>query len=708
MCSFGMTGNGPRSRHDQQVASGIGRRTYLQLGTGLAAAGVCGRLATGRARASSGTLADPAPTDREVGGGATYDRIVDRSDATYLVGTADELLNALDAAGAGDVVYVEDDATISLDGVSDINVGNRVTVASGRGSGTSGALLYTTEYPSSLFKVWGDRVRFTGLRIQGPRWDYFTTDDHDRYAATGVWLLGEDGEVDNCQFYGWPHAGVAVGARSYTPSAYVHHCSIHNNQLEGLGYGVNLYNGHSVIEYTYFDHNRHSICGFGHETNGFEARYNLVGPNPVSHAFDMHCLLENGGDTNRAGGTIDIHHNTFQFTHDKHDRAQEAIAIRGIPADGAWIKQNSFAHQDKPDGVDVEAHGQAYRQGNLDEDRWQNIWASGNVFGDADLPSDVGCPRPRQWRTASAVSAVDGPERASVSLSYANPFERSMMITDVGIDPRSSAISTLADGTKDEGRWASEIHTQADIQNGCTDVGGGVALPGAIDLDSDGHADSPDTQPVLSAGSSASMALTQFLDDGGNPVDMNGEDVDLIVAYKLGDGTTGADRFSITPTATGGLAYAGDATAVAPHGGSKRGGLEFSVFNGFAQQLLVTDIRIAPESGRVARLSDPSLEVGRWASEIHARADRQNGCTDVGGGVNLPSAVDLDRAGHSASPDTQPLLSAGSTASFAFWQFCRQNDKPIDMAGRAVEIELAYKLEDGTTDSVTFTVNPSG
>lgn len=528
---------------------GLGRRDYMKLGSALAAGVGIGGLATGRASAHHGQLDDPAPADLEVGGGATYDRKISRRSADFVVDTKNGLLDALDTAGSGDVVYVADSAKIDLTGVSNVGLSGGVTLASGRGSGSMGALLYTNDYPSPLFKVYGGRVRFTGLRIRGPRWEYFETTNHDYYGATGIWLLGDDGEVDNCQFYGWTQAAVSVGARNRAVSAHVHHNSIHNNQMEGLGYGVNLYNGHSLVEHNYFDHNRHSVDGFGYETNGYEARYNLVGPNAVSHAFDMHNLSENGGDGgNRAGGTIKIHHNTFEFTHDKLGRGQEAITIRGVPADGAYFEKNWFAHPEKPNGTNVSAQGQAYRQNNLDSDNWRNIWAAGNAFGAAKPASDVGCPRSRRWRPATAVAASAQHRRADVSFQYPNSFDQQLTITDLTITPRSDAVAHLADGSMGEGRWESEIHVDADVQDGCTDIGGGLALPGTVDLDSDGHSSSPDTEPVLSADSTASVALWQFQRRNGKPKDMVDERVDVELSYRLADGETGTATFTLVPS----------------------------------------------------------------------------------------------------------------------------------------------------------------
>ena len=379
----------PRTTDPDQT--GIGRRGYLKLGSTLLVGATLGGLMSGTARADHGVLPDPAPADLEVGGGETYDRHVSKRSADYVVATKRELLSALRNARRGDVVYVEDDASIDMGTTSTVGIRDGVTLASGRGrDGSQGGLVYSETYPPVLFKVYGNAVRITGLRIRGPRSDYFRARSPEEYAARGVWFVGDGCEIDNCQLYGWPHAAVTVGAQHVPSSAHVHHCSLHNNQLERLGYGVDLIDGHSLVEHNYFDHNRHSIDGFGYETNGYEARYNLVGPNPVSHAFDMHCLEENiGRGGNRAGGTIHIHHNTFEFTHDVFERAQEAVTIRGVPADGAYIEKNWFAHPDEPTGVDVAASGQAYRQKNLDGDGWQNLSATDNTFGVDYFPPDL-------------------------------------------------------------------------------------------------------------------------------------------------------------------------------------------------------------------------------------------------------------------------------------------------------------------------------
>lgn len=192
--------------------------------------------------------------------------------------------------------------------------------------GSDRALLKTTEYPRWLFRFRSDGVRVTGLRLEGPRTEYFDPREADGepedYYATGLHFLGDDWEVDNCALSGWTHAAIASGANSYVVSGHAHHNHIHHCQMETLGYGAELYNGHSTWEYNHFDATRHAIAGFGHEENSYEARCNLVGLEAVSHAFDMHGLRESMDvEDDFAAKYVDIHHNTVLFTEDTQGRA---------------------------------------------------------------------------------------------------------------------------------------------------------------------------------------------------------------------------------------------------------------------------------------------------------------------------------------------------------------------------------------------------
>ncbi|MHA6804056.1 hypothetical protein [Salinifilum ghardaiensis] len=413
-----MTAEAPNER--APGGSGFERRNFIK-GGAVGAAGVAGLALTG----ASGTAAeragrrapleavrhlpDPAPEDLEQGGGKTYNGGPGGQPA-YRVDDAKGLKRALSKASSGEIIRVEDDAVIDLTGDEGLSVPSGVIIAGGRGNnGSSGGVLLTqrntTGTPDEdlpLFAVEGSGVRFTGLRIQGPRladyWDpegYDTPGEHTEYKTRiigGLKFLGDDGRVDNCQMYGFTHAAVSFGyAKSSGASGRVEYCSIHNNPMEHYGYGVNVWGVGSaaIIEWNYFDYNRHSIAGYGGADNHYTARNNLVGPNPISHAFDMH------GKSGVAGGTILIHHNTFQFSENTDDaypaeRSQEAIKIRGVPDGRCDINKNWFHHTYKPTDPDGEP-AQAYRQNGVDS--WTNMYADGNHFGSDEPSTDIGHPR---------------------------------------------------------------------------------------------------------------------------------------------------------------------------------------------------------------------------------------------------------------------------------------------------------------------------
>ncbi|RRJ30994.1 hypothetical protein [Halocatena pleomorpha] len=330
-----------------------------------------------------------------VGGGETYNQCTDPGRADRVVDSRADLLAALD--GASDiVVYVADDAEIDLTGESSISLGKGVTLASGRGrDGSEGGLVYTDGLPRWLFRSRAASVRVTGLRLRGPRTDYFDPREEfsDATAAysCGLHLFGDTAEVDNCELFGWPHAAIAFGARDQPTEGFAHHNEIHHNRMETLGYGIEIYDGWSRIEHTHFDANRHAVTGFGYDTNGFRAHYNLIGPSPVSHAFDMHRLSENVSceDDLLAGQKVSIQYNTFAYTHDSLGRSQEAVDIRGIPAQQSTVDRNWFAHEREPSGD----RGEAVRQG-IDEPFCRLRVGSNNHYGPT-VPDDpeVGCPR---------------------------------------------------------------------------------------------------------------------------------------------------------------------------------------------------------------------------------------------------------------------------------------------------------------------------
>lgn len=378
---------------------------------------------------------DPASEEYEIGGGIEYNNDVTRSDATTVVSSVSGLKSALSNASSGDVVWIDNDAVLNMDGEYNIGIPVGVTLASGRGiDGQRGALLHVDQeryYDNALFKSAAKDVRVTGLQLQGPNPYYYcpnglepSTDEQtfDEYLATGIWLYSsekaKDVEVDNCHLWDWTRAAVLIGSNNNATGSRVHHCSFHDNAMEHYGYGVNLFNGESLIDNCYFGLHRHCIAGFGNPENSYEARDNIVaGYETVSHAFNMHNWASNGGDYEVAGDTINIHHNTFEYEQEVDDDAecdyftrngssQEYIKIRGEPENRCDMDNNWFKRRPKPPYDSTGGSQYAYTQDDVDS--WLSMYESNNVFDTLSEPSsDIGHSRPKTAIDIHSGTAVD-------------------------------------------------------------------------------------------------------------------------------------------------------------------------------------------------------------------------------------------------------------------------------------------------------------
>lgn len=376
---------GAAAERRRSVDTPIGRRNYMKLGLAVVA-GAAG-VTTG-SETLVANVDDPAPVDTEIGGGADYDGHVTPGDADVVVSTRSELLSAFDRAGRDDVIYVDDDAEIDLS-EQRVTVPAGVTLASGRGrDGSPGGLISVDRRTSRMLQVYDDDVRITGLRFRGHRVGYFDPSD-------GVWANASlavrayaDCEVDNCEFFGWTHAAIGIGQHGSDPidsAAHVHHCSFHDNMMSGLGYGVVVYRGDPLIEYSYFDRNRHSIAGGGRAGCSYEACYNIQGSTSLLFGFEMH---DPGGDE------IRIHHNTFELVERRDGRRTPAVAVRGTPETGAWIENNWFYNPRDP-GDDRDADGSPVVQYHNDAEgtSWDNVTVAGNHYGEDEPAQHVGHPR---------------------------------------------------------------------------------------------------------------------------------------------------------------------------------------------------------------------------------------------------------------------------------------------------------------------------
>lgn len=298
------------------------------------------------------------PTGRPIGGGEDYGAWV--TPVTMKVSSRSALLQALNNARSGDVIYVDNNAEIDLTSQWNIGIPAGVTLASGRGqNGSLGALLYTTqEQKESLFRVLGSGVRITGLRLRGPS-TVLEPPGCGRSDPQAITIRAASGtveswpvEIDNTELWAWPGAAVTVDS---VAGVNVHHNFIHHNRRHiqksgctpyGLGYGVQVRAGSVIIEANLFSHNRHDITSNGDARSHYTARYNLVLDGAVSTSFDVHgfgqtgstdCELRGDGSC-IAGHTFVIHDNTFLQS------SEPAVHIRGVPENSVQVYRNRFLH----------------------------------------------------------------------------------------------------------------------------------------------------------------------------------------------------------------------------------------------------------------------------------------------------------------------------------------------------------------------------
>ncbi len=295
--------------------------------------------------------AESNPTGNPIGGGYGYDEVFTLSQANYVVSTAAQLIDALDDAVSGDIIYITDSAEIDLtDEGYEISVPDGVTIASGRGSSDgnggiiSGGLIYTNQlnYPLGIYALFstGENVRFTGLRLRGPDPEI---GDHEYSICRliiGISGDGENLEVDNCELWGWNREAIRVNAAGV--QSHIHHNYIHHCRRVGQGYGVNVEDNiasiSALIEANLFDFCRHVIKGSIY-SGSYEARYNICLEHGVSHTFDRH------GDEYTAGDDTYIHHNTIRNTF------MYGAKIRGLPVGDVDITDNWFYHSTETDAI---------------------------------------------------------------------------------------------------------------------------------------------------------------------------------------------------------------------------------------------------------------------------------------------------------------------------------------------------------------------
>lgn len=279
----------------------------------------------------------------------SYYNIQENEEVVYhFVNDKTSLIQALNSADKGDQVIIDNKAFINLSGLENIRIPGGITIRGKKKYHNKKPLLFSDSLKSfPLLITGGENIKISGVKLQGPDTlrrtlqmkSLLEKSKNEFYKipnSRGIQIIHSNVEIENCEIYGWSHAGIYVNGN--IEKININNNNIHHNQRYGLGYGVCLNKASAIIEHNFFDWNRHSIAGTGASGTSYIARYNIVGKNASSHAFDMHGGADRKDGTNIAGENIEIYNNKFLL--DEY----EAILIRGVPAKSAVIRNNEFAH----------------------------------------------------------------------------------------------------------------------------------------------------------------------------------------------------------------------------------------------------------------------------------------------------------------------------------------------------------------------------
>ena len=320
------------------------------------------------------------------GGGVGYQGAVVIDSSFVEVTTLESLQNALSADEPrifipGDV-QIQTQTPLVVDTDNVIIAGDRGYIGAD-GQASEGALLTLDSSAGNkpLFDVTGDNVRISGLRLRGTSVDLLTHGIHMTASPTRSLTL----EVDNNEISQFGHSAVRLLGHEQPGTtrieARVHHNHIHDNNNTSYGYGTVLSknNVSATIVYNYYDDNRRSVAGSGHEDQSYTAAYNLTEENSLQGEYDMHGFSDYNKndcsalkechpyeDCNRAGTEMVVLNNATV------NAEKGFFFLRGKPEQGAYITRN-FSQDEYFEWRD------AYR-----------IWRTSTQEGcDLDCPADA-------------------------------------------------------------------------------------------------------------------------------------------------------------------------------------------------------------------------------------------------------------------------------------------------------------------------------
>lgn len=208
-----------------------------------------------------------------IGGGSGYGEIIKTGD--YIVNKADDLVEALEKAKSGDVIFIPGDARIDMTEYMmadqyDILLNEGVTLASDRGyNGSKGGLLFTSTMRAAPFINAGKDSRITGLRIQGP--DAEQRDWKNRLVMSGIKIEQPGVTVDNCEISAFNYAGIEVAS----VFAEIRYNYIHHIQGVNRGFGISVDGAKAIIENNLFNNLNVCVKGIRRPVVFMEIRNNV-------------------------------------------------------------------------------------------------------------------------------------------------------------------------------------------------------------------------------------------------------------------------------------------------------------------------------------------------------------------------------------------------------------------------------------------------
>lgn len=289
-----------------------------------------------------------------------------RDDADREVSTPSGLVQTLSSSD-GEVIWVENE-------IYDMtSQPRRIDIPAGTTLASDGAVIQQLGPKDGIFNVTNDDVRISGIRFEGYEIGYV-----DSYDATRAMLVRGTIEIDNCEFYGFPTAAIDVEDGG---DPHIHHNVIRDNQGSAHGFGVITFAGDPLIEYNFFNGNRHSVSGGGSDESSYRASNNLHGEDGLGYQFEQQA---------DGGGTMDIQNNEFRMVQTDNSNPARAYAQGGTPGDNATIEYNRILNPNEPGSQPDTSSDAAIVQYNHGSSDWVSVEFGNNEYGDDSVDSNVG------------------------------------------------------------------------------------------------------------------------------------------------------------------------------------------------------------------------------------------------------------------------------------------------------------------------------